>query len=158
MLLSYALIVAHLIGDYVLQSHTMAIRKTKDLRWALLHAFFYSLPFLPILLLYSHQRHVDAYLTILLTHALIDRYALARRWCVWYGVGFPGFWWDQQPTCTLDHGAGPFPHPADSVPECKADPDTVFTPPPDYIGGWLIILVDNTLHLCINGFAIWITL
>lgn len=65
-------IVAHLIGDYVLQSHTEAQKKTADSWWAMLHAIKYTLPFLLI------TRNADALLVILLSHFLIDRFRLAR--------------------------------------------------------------------------------
>ena len=36
-------LLAHLVGDYVLQSHTMALYKTSESKWALIHVFFYGL-------------------------------------------------------------------------------------------------------------------
>jgi hypothetical protein len=118
---------AHLVGDYVLQSHTMAIRKTSSWRWAATHALLYSLPFVGLLaLLALPERVAPAIVVIAGTHAVIDRLAIARRWCQWYGVGYPGIWW---------RGAG-------------------FVEPPPFLGVWLVILVDNTFHLCINAAAL----
>ena len=111
-------LLCHLVGDYMLQSHVMATRKTVDLRWAVIHAFFYGLPFLALL------PSLQAWLVIVGTHALIDRYAVARRWCQWYGVGFPGLWWRG----TAED----------------------FQAPPPFLGVWLVIIVDNTIHLAIN--------
>lgn len=115
-------LLAHLAGDYVLQSHKMAIRKTSSMRWALIHAAFYTLPFL---LLTQSWR---ALAVIGLTHALIDRFGIARRWCTWYGVGFPGLWWRKV--------------------------DGEFPAPPPFIMAWLVIIVDNTCHLAINHLAL----
>lgn len=115
-------LLAHLVGDYVLQSHTMAIRKTTSTRWALVHALFYTLPFL---LLTQDWR---ALAVIGGTHAVIDRFRLAARWCAFYGVGFPGLWWRAK--------------------------DGEFQAPPPFLGVWLVIIVDNTVHLAINYAAL----
>lgn len=127
--MTYALILAHLIGDYVLQSHVMATRKTASWRWALIHAAFYSLPFLALLLWLGvgASDALGALAIIGGTHALIDRYRLAAKWCVFYGVGHPGLW-------TKREG---------------------FEVPPPFLGVWLTIIADNTLHLTINGLTFW---
>ena len=39
-------LLAHLVGDYIFQSHDMAVNKTKNSYWALYHATTYTLPFL----------------------------------------------------------------------------------------------------------------
>lgn len=128
-MLSYLLILGHLIGDYVLQSHAMAVRKTSSWRWAWIHAACYSIPF-AVLLGCLHVPIGSLLLALLIiggTHAIIDRYRLAAVWCRWYGVGFPGLWW---------RGNG-------------------WQDPPPFLGVWLIILVDNTMHLAINGAVVW---
>lgn len=122
-------LLAHLIGDYVLQSHVMATRKTSSWPWALTHALFYGLPFL---LLVSHAWQ---WAVIVGTHAVIDRYRLAGYWCRWWGVGFPGVW-DRIRFALYDRfGDGA---------------DQPFESPPPFLGVWLLILVDNTMHLTIN--------
>ena len=118
------LLVLHLLGDYVLQSHVMAIRKTTETKWALIHAFFYSLPFVIALPLSFWQ-----WLVIFGTHALIDRFRLASYWCRWWGVGLPGIW-----------HRGPTP----------------FEAPPPFLGVWLMIIVDNTMHLVLNALAVYL--
>jgi hypothetical protein len=134
----YAPLLAHLVGDYVLQSHVMATRKTSSWMWALIHAFFYTLPFL----LLTHSP--VALLVIGGTHAVIDRLRLAAKWCAWYGVGFPGIWW---------HALAVYEdHPVFGTRRI-AEPPT-FKAPPDFLAVWLVILVDNTLHLCINAAAL----
>lgn len=115
-------LLAHLVGDYVLQSHTMSLYKTSESKWALIHAFFYGLPFLFLV------ANPWQWLVIVGTHAIIDRFKLADRWCRFYGVGHPGLWW----------------------PKGGAD----FAAPAPFLGVWLTIIVDNTAHLAINHFAL----
>jgi hypothetical protein len=76
-------IVAHLVGDYITQSHWMATCKTK--RWfpAALHAVIYTAAFLLL------SRSVPALLAIGGSHYLIDRYRLAR-FVVWAKNGAIG--------------------------------------------------------------------
>lgn len=126
---------AHLIGDYVLQSHIMAVRKTSSWKWALIHALFYGIPFAGLLLFVTPDltKKLIALVIIIGTHAVIDRYRLAVYWCKFYGAaGYPGLWWRYFP-----------------------GPEEVFEPPRAFLQVWLIILVDNTMHLCINALALW---
>lgn len=74
-------IVAHLIGDYLLQSHWMATEKTKQSFAAAVHAVTYTLPFLFI------TQSPSAIAIIVGTHFLIDRFRLAR-WVVWAKNGY----------------------------------------------------------------------
>jgi hypothetical protein len=111
-------LLAHLWGDYVLQSHTMAVFKTWSWRWAFLHATVYTIPYALL------TQDVRALAVILVTHAIIDRLAIAQHWCRWWGVGFAGLWWRRK------YG--------------------VFKEPPAHIKDWLKIIVDNTFHLTIN--------
>ncbi len=125
-MLGYFLLVAHMFGDYCLQSHSMAQNKRTSWRWAFLHALFYGAPFALLFGAFGLLGTVIGWLALVIlivTHAIIDRLSLARRWCEWYGVGFPGLW-------------------------VKADG---FEAPPPFLGVWLVILVDNAAHLAING-------
>lgn len=74
-------IVAHLVGDYVLQSHWMATEKTKQSMAAAIHAAAYTLPFLLL------SQSPAAIAVILGTHFLIDRFRLAR-FVVWAKNGY----------------------------------------------------------------------
>lgn len=121
------LLLAHLAGDYLLQSHWMAQEKTK--RWwpALAHATAYTLPFLLV------TRSPAALAVILGTHALIDRYRLARH-LVWAkNLLAPK-------QCR---------HPWR---ECSAT--GYHQDQPAWLTVWLLIIADNTVHLAINAAAI----
>lgn len=74
-------IVAHLVGDYLLQSHWMAQEKTKQSFAAAVHAMSYTLPFL--FLTWS----LPALAVIVGTHFVIDRFRLAR-YVVWFKNGY----------------------------------------------------------------------
>jgi len=76
-------IVAHLVGDYLLQSHWMATEKTRSHVAAGVHAATYTLPFLLI------TQSPLALAIILVTHFFVDRYRLAR-WVVWAKNGARG--------------------------------------------------------------------
>ena len=74
-------ILAHLVGDYILQSDWMAQNKTKQSLAAAIHAVTYTLPFVLL-------THSPAALAIIAgTHFLIDRFRLAR-WVVWLKNGY----------------------------------------------------------------------
>ena len=120
-------LLAHLVGDYVLQNHLMANKKTSSWFWATIHVLLYGLPFL---LLVSNWQQ---WAVIVGTHLIIDRFRLARYWVEFWGVGV---WpstvvrlWDR---VTLT----PAPRKTEEV--------------PPFLSMWLLILVDNTFHLCIN--------
>ena len=76
-------ILAHLVGDYLLQSHWMATHKARRSLAAGLHAVTYALPFL---LLTSSPPALAA---ICGSHFVIDRWRLAR-FVVWLKNGARG--------------------------------------------------------------------
>jgi hypothetical protein len=121
------IILAHLVGDYVLQSHWMATEKVR--RWwpAVVHAVTYGLPYLVV------TRSFMALAVIVGTHAVIDRYRLAK-YVVWARnqIG--------------PRSARP-PMTSTGFPE-----DT-----PAWLAVWLLIFADNTMHLLINtGAVMWL--
>lgn len=117
-------LILHLWGDYILQSHWMACRKTESLAVALLHATVYSLPFLLIGSLYACS-------VILLTHVVIDRWRLARFVVI-------------AKNRILCSGRKP------ELNSSTGYPNEV----PPWLAFWLLILCDNTLHLTINFLAL----
>ncbi len=69
-------LIAHLFGDYVLQSTWMAMRKNKVTWICLLHCLTYTVCFIPLT---SSWRALGL---IFVTHFLIDRFGLAR-YAIW---------------------------------------------------------------------------
>lgn len=120
-------LIAHLVGDYLLQSDWMAVQKTE--RWipALAHGVTYTVPFLFL------TQSPWALLVIGGTHVVIDRYRLARH-LAW-----------------LKNYLAP---PRQNRPwsECRA---TGYPPtrPVGFCTG-LLIVADNTIHLAINSAAL----
>lgn len=120
-------LVAHAVGDYIIQSHWMATEKTKQHTAAAIHAVTYTLPFALI------TQSLAALAVICGTHFLIDRFRLAR-FVVWFknGVGAP-------PTAT---GYGPI--------TATGYQDEV----PAWLSVWLLIAADNIMHVICNALAI----
>lgn len=115
---------AHMVGDYLIQSDWMAQEKTK--RWwpAIAHAVTYGIPFLFV------TQSPLALLVIVGTHAVIDRYRLARH-VVWFKNQLAPHAFRPPHTAT-GHG-----------------PDR-----PDWLSVWLLIIADNLLHMLINVAAV----
>lgn len=123
-------LLAHAIGDYIIQSDWMATEKTKKSLAAAVHVVTYALPFLLITTSWA------ALAVIVGTHFVIDRWRLARH-VIW---------------------AKNLPFPGKKLPwkECQKfgfPPDR-----PDWLAGWLLIFTDNIIHVTINGAAImWLS-
>lgn len=120
-------LVAHAIGDYLLQSDWMANEKTKQHIAALTHAIIYSFVFLVF------TPSLSAFAVILATHFLIDRYRLARY--VVFAKNFiaPRALWPTWANCV---GTG---YPSER---------------PAWLAVWLLIIADNVLHVVINAAAL----
>src|SRR6478609_9282332 len=69
-------VLAHMIGDYLLQSDYMASQKTTSKKAALAHVLTYSIPFA---ILCTHNP--IALFIIIATHFVIDHWRLARYVC-----------------------------------------------------------------------------
>lgn len=118
-------LIFHLVGDYLTQTHWMAKNKVRSSVVATIHALVYSLPFLLI-------GSVWAWGVIFTTHALIDRYSLAK-YVIWFkNRCTPGgvTWWEAR------HNFG-YP-----------------TEMPAWMAFWLYVAADNTMHLIINYTAL----
>lgn len=126
-MLALGILLAHLVGDYIIQSHWMACEKTK--RWwpAIAHGLTYTLPYMLI------TQSPVALAVIAGTHIIIDRFRLAKH-LVWAKnqlapKAFRPVWAD-----------------------AKATGYTSETPA--WMSVWLMIIADNTIHLLINTAAI----
>lgn len=118
-------LVAHAVGDYVLQSDWMANEKTKRSVAALCHVVTYALPFLFL-------RPSPAALAVIVgTHFVIDRWRLARFVCWLKNAPWPS-----------------------STPwsDCIATGYPSARPP--WLSVWLLIIADNVMHVLINGAAL----
>lgn len=120
-------LVAHAVGDYLLQSHWMANEKTRDSRAAGAHAVCYSVPFAFL---------TDSWVAVAViigTHFLVDRYRLARHvvWAKNWWFDFSNGW--RFPPIT------PTGYPLDA---------------PPWLAVWLLIIADNVIHVLINGAAL----
>lgn len=118
-------LLAHLVGDYILQTSHMAENKIRNMGVAILHAFVYSLPFLLI------TQSPAALAVIFGTHAVIDRYRLAAYVARIKNMAGDPKNWRNYLTYT-------------------GYADT--TPP--WLSTWLVIITDNCMHLLVNYFAI----
>lgn len=158
-------LVAHLVGDYVLQSHWMATEKTKRTVAAAAHALCYTLPFLAL------TSSPGALAAICLSHFAIDRWRLARYvvWLKnWLGlprrdereeiVSFMPTSFDVVEDGIATRGEGivkvvrRWVLPNRPWAKCKGTgyPDDT----PAWLAVWLLIIADNTLHILCNAAAI----
>jgi hypothetical protein len=117
-------LLAHLIGDYVLQSDRMAQWKRSSWAWATLHGAAYTLPFALFF-----RPSLLALCIICFTHVVIDRLRLAR-----YIIVAKNWLCDRRGDFATQTG---FP---------------VGTP--SGLATALFIVVDNTMHLAINYAAL----
>ncbi len=118
-------LLAHLVGDYILQTSHMAEQKIRSWPVALLHAVVYTLPFTFITL------SPWALAVICGTHAVIDRYRLAHY------------------VAMVKNMAGDVKNWRDYVTYTGYAETT-----PVWLSVWLVIVTDNTMHLLVNYFAI----
>lgn len=146
-------LIAHLVGDYVFQSDWMASEKVKQSVAAAAHALTYTLPFLFI------TRSLPALAVIAGTHFVIDRWRLARYVCWlknWMDpqaiqwVGKMWAWLAKPDPDLMDPDLLTLRHPP------PLDETTTGYGPekPAWIAVWLLIIVDNTMHLLCNGAAL----
>lgn len=120
-----AILVAHLVGDYLLQSHWMAVEKVNKWFPAIVHGVTYTLPFILI----THS--VPALMVICITHIIIDHYRLAKHFS-WFKNQF-----------------GPKRYRVANLSNNGYDENV-----PGWMSTWLMIITDNTLHIVINILAI----
>lgn len=118
-------LVAHLVGDYILQSDWMVREKGRNSLACAVHCVFYTLPFLLLT--------TDPLVLAVIggSHFFIDRWRLAR-----YVIWVKNAPWPDAP-------------PWEACKKTGYPPET-----PIWLSTWLFIIVDNTLHVLINGAAL----
>lgn len=134
--------IAHLSGDYLLQSDWMAQKKTSSWVPAVAHALVYGLQYLVM------RPSLVAWLVIVITHAIIDHYRLARYVC--WGKNFLAPRWievksEGQPECSTYRHNYPW---SDCV------KTGYYHKSPDWLACWLLFIADNTMHLICNYVAL----
>lgn len=119
-------VLAHMVGDYVAQSHWMATEKVKRSIAALAHVAVYGLCFLPL------TRNPVALAFIVGTHFAIDRWRLARMvvWAKNWIAPTPNLPWS----------------------DCSATGYAPDTPP--WLSVWLLVIADNVMHISLNAVAL----
>jgi hypothetical protein len=130
-------LVAHAVGDYLIQSDWMADNKTKQHTAAAIHAITYTLPFVFITL------NPAALAVICGTHFIIDRWRLAR-FVVWLKNG--------PLTRTAIYHEGAFDGYALGWKPVTATGYQDSKPP--FLAIWLLIIADNILHVVCNALAL----
>lgn len=120
-------LVAHAVGDYLLQSDWMAMEKRKSAFVASLHAATYSIPFLFLGVSFP------ALLFIGITHMFIDHFGLAR-----YVVFAKNFLAPRSQWPVWER--------------CKGNGYDESRPP--WLSTWLFIIADNIMHVLCNALAI----
>lgn len=120
-------LIAHLLGDYVVQSDWMAKTKTTEQVPAVAHAASYAACFLPL------TRSPKALLVIGGTHYVIDHWRLAR-----YLV------WAKNQIAPVEH----------RYPLAESKWHGYGVLKDDWLGGGLLFIADNTMHLIINEWAL----
>jgi hypothetical protein len=117
----------------------MAIKKVGNIWVACLHAVLYTLPFVLL------TQGMMALAVICLTHMVIDRFRLARYWVDFWGIGKAG-WLPPKLGMNLAKPSAPG--------DLTATTPASSTDAPPFLGVWLLIIADNTLHLAINYVAL----
>ena len=125
-------LLAHAIGDYLLQSHWMATHKTKSTFACLAHVACYSIAFLPLV------PSLSSLLVIAGSHFVIDRWRLARFVVTIKNLYFAPLseHLEDKFYSNLDPATG---YPKDT---------------PAWLAVWLLIIADNILHVICNGLAL----
>jgi hypothetical protein len=138
--IALAIILAHFIGDYWLQSSWMALNKTSQWWPAIAHGLMYTVPYaiLVVWLTGISVAGAVALLTIGGTHALIDHY----RWAKIIG------WLRNKLAPRVEHLGF-----REAMDNNGSDATT-----PIWLSSMLLYINDNTLHLVINALTIYILL
>ncbi len=129
-------LVAHAIGDYVIQSDWMASEKTKKSLACAAHVLTYAVPFLFL------RPSLAALAVIVGSHFVIDRWRLARFLCWAKNIALCPPSWEAQRGTSARQGAWS---------NCKATGYP--SERPAWLAAWLLIIAGILMHVVINGLA-----
>lgn len=147
-------ILIHAIGDYVTQSHWMATTKTSQWKAALCHVLTYG----PLFLFLTTSPLV--LLVIIGSHYVIDRYRLARYVVFVKNRLAPrtSLVLVKVPNDDIASGPDGFYHQYKEVSNWHSWKDCSQTgfhkDVPVWLSTWLLIIVDNVMHVAINAAAL----
>lgn len=135
--LPLGILIAHLFGDYIFQNDWMAQNKTSNLGIAWLHGLTYTLIYIVMFAIigmsFSLTRGLIVVFIIGGTHIVIDRWRLVKQ-IIWLINGF-------------------------SYPWAEAKANNGYSKnTPVWMSTWLMIIVDNSVHLLINTVSIYLLL
>jgi len=126
--IALGIVLAHLAGDYILQTHWMATQKTSRWAPAIAHGITYTLPYTLV------TQSPSALFVIAGTHIVIDRFRLARH-LMWLKNQFaPKAFRPLWVEAKVNGGYA--------------------ASTPAWMAVWLMIIADNTVHLLINTAAV----
>lgn len=145
-------LLAHVFGDYFLQTDWMALNKSKKSFNCLVHVLIYTSCFLFLTVSWK------ALLVIGATHFILDRYHVVLRRLIWwknhFPVGYPPFqycdstgYYDDSP-----YNTKPFAN-LNAIDKHLME-NWYGKPRHFFITIWIYIILDNFLHLTINYFAL----
>ena len=141
-------LLAHIFGDYILQSDWMAMNKSKRSLPCLVHVILYTSVFLFLTTSWKALLVIGAF------HFLFDRFPIIIRRMIWLKnhIG-PGFKFVPFNKCAITGYYDNF------VNGMVGEPNTDehingYGPRLNYITIWLYIITDNALHLLTNYLAI----
>lgn len=170
------ILLAHFLGDYVIQSDWMANEKTKRIWPAIVHGLTYTIP-------YAFITHSPlALFTIAATHVVIDRWRLPK-YLIWFKNQFAPkdyrYPWHRYSAETRqlikDHKRGTVTTGTISTASISASTITAASleigsfgrthklndgatgypdSTPTWMAVWLLIIVDNVAHLVINTLSV----
>jgi len=92
------LLVAHLVGDFLIQTDGMAKHKGQDWWWMLKHVGLYMAIMSAILIVYAIVHGLPAWpvaaalLFLLVTHMILDRRTFTRWWMRFVGISNDKLW------------------------------------------------------------------
>ena len=164
MFISADQLIAHAVGDYVLQSDWMASEKTKKTAACVAHVATYWLPF--TWFVYWDHASWRAMAFIVVTHFIIDRWRLARYVC-WF-KNFLAPRWIVPAGTAEDPATFRYPDGQDPSDPFKGAVPVVYRnrpwaqcsgtgydgTKPAWLAVWLMIITDNLMHILCNGYAL----